>query len=258
MPEGPSIIIVKEQVQQFRGKKIIKVEGNSKLDINRLEGKTIVDFKSWGKHFLICFEDFTVRIHFMMFGTYRINDRKDATPRLRLIFKKGELNFYTCSLKFIDENINDVYDWTGDVMNDHWDPKAAKKKLKLIPGTLVCDALLDQNIFAGVGNIIKNEVLYRIRLHPETSIKNIPVKKLNELLKEARNYSFDFLEWKKEFVLKNHWLAYSKKICPRDHVAFIKNHLGKTKRRTFYCDVCQILYEKKGNKLSNKSSLASR
>ena len=26
---------------------------------------------------------------------------------------------------------------------------------------LVCDALLDQNIFAGVGNIIKNEVLYQ-------------------------------------------------------------------------------------------------
>ncbi len=113
MPEGPSILIVKEQVQQFKGKKIIKVEGNSKLDINRLEGETIADFKSWGKHFLICFKHFTVRIHFMMFGSYRINEQKDTPPRLQLIFKKGELNFYTCSVKFIDEDIDDVYDWTA-------------------------------------------------------------------------------------------------------------------------------------------------
>ncbi len=112
MPEGPSIIIVKEEVQPFKGKKIIKVEGNSKLDIQRLSGEKIIDFKSWGKHFLICFKNFTVRIHFMMFGSYRINEQKEMAPRLRLVFKKGELNFYTCSVKFIDENIDDIYDWT--------------------------------------------------------------------------------------------------------------------------------------------------
>ncbi len=42
-------------------------------------------------------------------------------------------------------------------MNDTWDSKAAKKKLLLLPNTLVCDALLDQQIFSGVGNIIKSE-----------------------------------------------------------------------------------------------------
>ena len=39
MPEGPSIVILKEEVQAFKGKEIIKVEGNSKLDIQRLIGK---------------------------------------------------------------------------------------------------------------------------------------------------------------------------------------------------------------------------
>ena len=78
MPEGPSIIILKEEVQSFIGKRIVKVEGNSKLDIQRLSGKEIIDFKSWGKHFLICFKDFTVRIHFMLFGSYRINEQKEA------------------------------------------------------------------------------------------------------------------------------------------------------------------------------------
>ena len=171
MPEGPSIVIVKELVQPFKEKKVIKVEGNSKLDIQRICGEKIIDFKSWGKHFLICFKDFSVRIHFMMFGSYRINERKDTTARMSLIFKKGELSFYTCSIKFIEEPLDEVYDWAADVMNDNWSGKAAKKKLKATPETLVCDALLDQNIFAGVGNIIKNEVLFRIRLHPETKVE---------------------------------------------------------------------------------------
>jgi endonuclease-8 len=242
MPEGPSIIILKEAVQQFKNKKILKVEGNSKLDIQRISGKKILDFKSWGKHFLICFDGFTVRIHFMLFGSYRINEGKEATPRLRLIFKKGELNFYACSVKFIEESINEVYDWTSDVMNDKWDPKAANRKMKQHPDVLICDVLLDQNIFSGVGNIIKNEVLFRTRIHPENKIKNIPRAKIDELIKEARNYSFDFLKWKKEFVLRKHWLAHTKKICPRDQIPFIKKYLGKTNRRTFYCEMCQVLY----------------
>jgi len=242
MPEGPSIIILKEEVQSFIGKKILKVEGNSKLNIQRLSGQKIIDFKSWGKHFLICFKDFTVRIHFMLFGSYRINEQKEATPRLRLVFKEGELNFYACSIKFIEENLDEMYDWTSDVMNDSWNPKAAKKKLIETSGALVCDALLNQNIFTGVGNIIKNEVLFRTRIHPESKVGNLPAKKINELIKEARNYSFDFLKWKKEYVLKKHWLAHTKKICPRCHIPFIKKHCGKTNRRSFYCENCQVLY----------------
>lgn len=41
--------------------------------------------------------------------------------------------------------------------------KKAKAKLKATPDELICDALLEQDIFAGVGNIIKNEILYRVR-----------------------------------------------------------------------------------------------
>ena len=242
MPEGPSIVILKEEVQEFIGRKILKVEGNSKLDIQRLAGQTIIDFKSWGKHFLICFKHFTVRIHFMLFGSYRINEQKESPPRLRLIFKNGEINFYACSVKFIEEDLEEVYDWTSDVMSDVWNPKAAKIKLKKIPDALVCDALLNQNIFTGVGNIIKNEVLFRIFLHPENKIKDIPAKKIDEMIKEARNYSFDFLKWKKEYVLKKHWLAHTKKICPRCNVPFIKKHCGKTYRRSFFCTNCQVLY----------------
>lgn len=243
MPEGPSIVILKELVQSFKGKKVLEVSGNSKQEIQRIAGKTITDFKSWGKHFLICFKGFTVRIHFMLFGSYRINEDKDAPPRLSLKFKNGVLNFYACSVKFIEEGLDEVYDWSADVMSDEWDAVKAKKKLKQQPNMLACDALLDQNIFAGSGNIIKNEVLFRIRVHPLSRVGALPVKQLNALIKEARVYSFDFLEWKKEYVLKKHWLAHTKTICPRCNIRLVKQYLGKTNRRTFFCNNCQKLYE---------------
>ncbi|MEO8762908.1 MAG: hypothetical protein ABI416_01415 [Ginsengibacter sp.] len=158
-------------------------------------------------------------------------------------------------MKFTEGDINEAYDWTTDVMSTVWDPKGVKKKIKQIHGTPVCDVLLDQQVFTGVGNIIKNEVLFRVRLHPETNIENIPIIKLNELLGEARNYSFDFLRWKKAFVLKKHWLANGKKICPRCNLPFIKKYCGKTKRRTFFCANCQLLYN---NKLTNDKKTKPR
>jgi endonuclease-8 len=39
MPEGPSIVILKEQVEQFTGQKIIAVSGNSKIEQSRLLNK---------------------------------------------------------------------------------------------------------------------------------------------------------------------------------------------------------------------------
>lgn len=243
MPEGPSIVIATEEMQQFTGKKIIAVEGYSKIDKERLLNKKIVAFRSWGKHLLICFNGFTVRAHFLLFGKYYINDRKDANPTLALKFSKGnELNFYTTAISIIDTPLDEVYDWSADVLNAAWDEKAARKKLKACPDTLVADALLDQNIFSGVGNIIKNEVLYRIKVHPKSKIGKLPPRKLSELIKEARNYSFDFLKWKKEFTLKKHWLVHTKKVCPRDGGEVYKEYLGKTQRRSFFCNNCQMLY----------------
>ena len=111
-----------------------------------------------------------------------------------------------------------------------------------MPDELVCDALLDQEIFAGVGNIIKNEVLYRIKVHPKTKLGDLPPRKLTQLINEARNYSFDFLKWKKEYTLRKHWLAHTKKTCQRDGDKIVKEYLGKTQRRTFFCNSCQVQY----------------
>jgi endonuclease-8 len=243
MPEGPSIVILKEAVNVYARKKILHASGNTKqFDPAMLEGKSIRSFKSWGKHFLICFPTFTLRIHFLLFGSYLINERKDKIPRLSLQFKNGEINFYACGLRVLEEPLDDLYDWAADVMSDQWDPAQALQKLKDNPDMLVCDALLDQSIFSGSGNIIKNEVLFRTRIHPQSLVGKLPAAKRRQLVDEVVRYSFDFLAWKREFTLRKHWQAHTKKTCPRDGAPLQKAYLGKTNRRTFYCDVCQKVY----------------
>src|SRR5689334_13699946 len=111
MPEGPSLLIAKEQLLPFKGKKIIAIAGNSKIDKERMLNKKLLDIRTWGKHLLLSFKDFSIRIHFLMFGTYRVNEKKDAPPRLALTFAKGEINFYTCAVKIIEEPLDDIYDW---------------------------------------------------------------------------------------------------------------------------------------------------
>jgi len=242
MPEGPSIVIAKEEMSVFIGKKVVEAHGNSKIDTERLEGKVLSDVKSWGKHLLLCFDDFTVRIHFLLFGSYLVNETKSANVRLGLFFKNGHMNFYGASVKVLEGTVDSLYDWSADVMSEQWNPRLAVKKLADKKQELICDELLDQDVFSGVGNIIKNEVLFRVGLHPNSLVGKIPSKKMKEIVEQAQNYSFDFLRWKKENQLKKHWLAHTKKECSKCGQLLVKEYTGKKKRRSFFCTNCQKLY----------------
>ena len=242
--EGPSLVILKEQAQVFVGKKVRTASGASKIDMDRIMGQSLTDLKTWGKHFLMVFDDCSIRIHYLMFGNYYLNSKHpEKIPKLSLFFDNGEWNNYNCAVKIMEEtNMDTLYDWSTDVLQEAWDPANARRKLKAQPETLVCDALLDQAIFSGVGNIIKNEVFYRIKLHPESTIGALPAKKLTQLIDEARAYSFDFLYWKKEGTLRKHWLAHTKKVCTRCNLPFVKKHTGLNPRRSFFCTNCQQLF----------------
>jgi endonuclease-8 len=245
MPEGPSLYILKELVTDFVGQDIVRADGNVRaIDPARLVGQHILAIRTWGKHLLIEMPELVLRVHFLLFGTYRINERREGkTPRLSIETASGdELNLYACAIREIDRIEYDAYDFSADVMSESWDPKKARKKLRAQPDMLACDALLDQDIFSGVGNIIKNEVLFRIRVHPLSTVGALPAPKLRALVDEARQYSFDFLEWKRQYVLKQHWLAHAKRICPRCDIPFHKANLGRTNRRSFYCERCQKRY----------------
>lgn len=242
MPEGPTIFLLTEEAARFVGKKIIRADGKANVDMARLAGKRVLQIRNWGKHFLVQLNGFSIRVHLLLFGSYRIDERRTQRPSLSLGFANGELNFYASSVKLIEGDLDDSYDWSGDVMSDIWDPAAARKKLRAAPDAIACDALLDQDMFAGVGNVIKNEVLFRIRVHPQSKVGALPAPKLRDIVREARAYSFEFLEWKRKSVLKQHLLVHKQRICPRCHIALNSGVMGKAKRRSYYCNRCQVRY----------------
>ncbi len=244
MPEGPSIILLKEKLLPFKGKRVIDANGYAKdFNADMVIGKTLKDIKTWGKHTLLCFPKFTIRVHMMLFGTYRINEHTTKNASLHLGFAKGEINFYIASIKLIEQPLDEMYDWAADIMSDAWDGQAAFSKLRQKPKTMICDALLDQKIFAGSGNIIKNESLYRAKIHPESLIGEIPDDRLQHLIDTVVDFGADFLKWRAQNQLTKHLEAHEKNICPRNHIPFTKKDTGKTKRHSYFCTRCQELFD---------------
>ena len=156
VPEGPSIVILKEEAAGFAGRRVVSVRGNSREPIQRMAGQRVRALRSWGKHFLVEFDGFSLRVHFMLFGSYRINARKDTPPRLGLDFDDGdELNFYACSVKFIDAPLDEVYDWSVDVMNDAWDPALARRnRARTVPAWIGWTGLVSGAVVAAAASAI--------------------------------------------------------------------------------------------------------
>ena len=244
MPEGPTIVLMKEDLQKFVGKKVIGTTGKANIDTVLLVDKTLKEIRLYGKQTYLIFDEISVRIHLLMFGSYEIDEqtKPDKNLKLGLGFKNGKMLFYNCSVKLLNNYFLKTIDWEADVMSEIWNPEKAKSKLKSNPQMMVCDALMDQDIFSGVGNIIKNEALFRIGVQPESRLGKMPDKKMDALISEARNYSFDFLKWKRINMLSKHWKAYEQKNCPICGKSLIKKITGKSKRTSFYCENDQKLY----------------
>lgn len=243
MPEGPTVVLMKEELQQFIGQKVISIEGDFVFDTSHIKEGILRDIKTFGKQTYLIFDTVIFKIHLLMFGSYSLYKRKDIdTLRLGLTFKNAGMYFYTCSVKIVDESFLKKINWEADVMSDIWNPEKTEKILKTTPKMMICDALMNQDIFSGVGNIIKNEALFRVGIHPESLIGNLPSKKLKEIISEARNYSFDFKKWKKANVLSKHFQIYHQKNCPKCGAEVVKRDTGKSKRTSFFCENDQKTY----------------
>ncbi len=126
-----------------------------------------------------------------LFGSYKINSRGKRNASLHLQFGEDEVNFYISNIKVIKGPLSKVYDWSADIMSKKWDAGKAIEKLKAKPQRMICDALLDQDIFAGSGNIIKNESLFRARITPrEPLCGKVPERRKagKELLKDCNKF----------------------------------------------------------------------
>jgi endonuclease-8 len=249
--EGPSLFLAAEQLQSFMGKKVLRVEGNTTIGKERLKSERVKEIFSWGKHLIFQFEVFALKVHFLLYGSFEalVNGvqvtgdyKRTKTPRLVLAFRNGEIRMFNCSVKFIEDgNLKQSYDFRADIMSVEWDEMLALRKMKEFPKEEIADLLLDQDIFAGVGNIIKNEVLFLTRTNPKRKNGSITIKKRREVIEEAKDFSLQFYEWRKIFQLKKHLVIYRKSTCPLCATKIIREKTGKRQRWSFYCPKHQPL-----------------
>lgn len=247
--EGPSLYLAARQLKPFKGKTVLSVSGNTKIEKERMLKKKVKNIFSWGKHLVIQFDDFALRTHFLLFGAFEAtvdevtltgDYRRAYAPRLQLDFENGNIKLFNCSVKFLEtSNAKADYDFTVDIMSSKWDSEQALDSIGAKPKAEIADILLDQNIFAGVGNIIKNEVLWRVQIHPRTEIKDLTTSELKELIAETRKFSLLFYKWRKVFLLRKHLDIYQKSTCPRCGAKVKREKTGKRNRISHYCPVCQ-------------------
>jgi endonuclease VIII len=249
--EGPSLVIAAEEMQAFCGKRVSVVRGNSKIGIERFKGQVVRDVFSWGKHLVWQFDGFALRVHFMLFGSYRADiagvehegdyrKPKEMMPRLSMTFENGEVCLYQCSLKLIEGEAKSTYDFTLDTMREEFDEEKAVQLVMRYPKEGIGDVLLDQDIFAGVGNIIRNEVLYLQKVQPEVLVENLSAKKVTEIVKETRAYVHKFYEWRKKFELKKHYMVYKQGVCKGCGEKVTRRKTGKRERMGYWCEREQV------------------
>ncbi|MGC9444350.1 MAG: DNA-formamidopyrimidine glycosylase family protein [Candidatus Methanospirareceae archaeon] len=243
--EGPSIWAVAEKLEGFAGKTVTAVSGNAKIEKDGLVGATIEVIYPRGKNLFIQFPHTALRIHFLMYGSYRINEtREGMEPRLALAFDDEQLNFYNCSVRIVSLDQIDVeFDEERDIVSCNWNAMKVIERAAELKDAYICDVLLNQEVFAGVGNIIKNEALFMAKLHPLSVVGCIPHESLVDVTFKVRAFSQLFHTVRRnEEHLQPFLTIYRKKSCPLCHEKVVLERTGESARISFFCPSCQVLY----------------
>eukprot|EP00956_Cyclotella_meneghiniana_P032577 scaffold90161_cov73-Cyclotella_meneghiniana.AAC.9 len=129
----------------------------------------------------------------------------------------------------------------------------------------VSDALLHQEIFPGVGNIIKVESMHRSQIDPRRIVCDLSDAELRRLIRHARKFSMDWLNTGRAGTK----LVYNQTVCGTCNGMSVKMQKiggnedgGSTKglmsRVTFWCVTCQpsAVNSSRSNQNNNPQSMA--
>ena len=152
--------------------------------INKLVGSTLLDIKRLGKYLIFIFDDIALISHLRMEGKYYIKDQLEHLEKHEHIvfnFTDGSSLRYHDVRKFGTMDLRELDKiYTTAPLNklglEPFDPLMTVKYLK---GKLhkkevaIKTCLLDQHIFAGLGNIYVDEVLFLSKLNPKINASKI-------------------------------------------------------------------------------------
>jgi endonuclease VIII len=141
-------------------------------------GETITAVDAVGKHLLVRFSGGVVlQTHLRMTGSwhlYRTGERWQRAPhlaRVTITVPEWVAVCFTAPVVRTATSDEAVAHLGPDLTSPAPDLDAAVARWGRLDGdTLVVDALLDQRVAAGVGNVYKSEVLWAERVHPATPV----------------------------------------------------------------------------------------
>ncbi|MCS7097917.1 MAG: hypothetical protein NZ922_02935 [Candidatus Methanomethyliaceae archaeon] len=256
MVEGPTARAYSIKISnEFKDEVISEIFTRSKkvlIDIREIIGRKFSGATSLGKNILLFFEDIAIRIHLMLYGTihiYRKNDeliKPKERARLIIIGNNKKLVVFNAPIIEINKKdflIDNLRNTLGpDPLNEQWDEEKALKNLLNFPNEKIGVILLNQSIIAGIGNIIRNEILFRVGINPERKVSEISKEKLNNIVKIYYELSHEFLDLKlnsrsiREILMVYNKFNQSCKVCGNKIIFYIQQPI---KRKTFVCSNCQ-------------------
>ena len=193
MPEGDSLHRAARRLQVLVGQRLAVATPHPQAAAGRfaerLDGRQLEAVEAVGKNLLLTFEGgLVLRSHLRMRGRWQVRAREGRPPR-----GKPWLVLQSTNHEALLWN-GPVLELTGraarrlgpDILAEPPDVGAMVGNLRREdPGREVGDALLDQRLVAGIGNVWKAEALWHARISPWRWLGEVSDDELERVLQEA-------------------------------------------------------------------------
>jgi endonuclease VIII len=200
MPEGDTIFRAARTLQRaLAGKPVVFFESMlPALDRLDITGRTIDRVSTAGKHILMHFSgDLVLRTHMRMNGSWHIYRRGEQWQRprrdMRVVIATDEFEAVGFSIPDAEliaardlRRHDDLRRLGPDLLSDTFDAAEALRRLRERGAEAVADALLNQRVMAGIGNVYKSEVLFLCRINPFTAVQALDDGQRSAIVETAR------------------------------------------------------------------------
>ncbi|OBK38867.1 DNA glycosylase [Mycobacterium sp. 1245111.1] len=168
MPEGDTVFRTAEKLRTaLVGHALtrcdIRVPRYATVD---LTGQVVDEVRSRGKHLFIRVGPASIHSHLKMDGAWRITSKgRRLDHRVRIILENNEIRAIGIDLGVLEilerDHDDDVVAHLGpDLLGADWDADVAVANLIANPDRPIAEALLDQRVMAGIGNVFCNELCF--------------------------------------------------------------------------------------------------
>lgn len=239
----------------LEGHTLVRFEASRLVGDRPKPGERIEGVEARGKHLLIHFDGgITLRTHMKMTGSwhlYRTGERwRKGAHLARAVVEADSGWVAVCFQAPVVETYQRAAGEPLPLAGLGPDLTAADPDIDLAvariathaePGTEVADALLDQRIAAGIGNVYKSEVLFLHGLDPFTPVAEVPRQRMHEILHTSHRLLRANLASHRRVTYRNGVAVYGRKgqPCPRCGTLVRMRLQGPMARSTYWCPTCQ-------------------